>query len=248
MHVLAPLTHYRSSLVTTLRAAEKFEKSHLASPEVAPLIDGAKVFYVEGYFLTHGSESALELSKKASEASKVFVLNLSAPFIPQFFGMQLQQIIPYCDIIIGNESEAEAWASATGLPHKDLGAIAKALATQPKANLSRPRVVIITHGAESTTVVSSDDPENAKSYGVHPLSDTEIVDTNGAGDAFAGGFLGAYVAGKVLEECVEAGHKLGSMCVQQVRFTLSPALCTFLTQSAADRPPVQVAQGQHLVE
>lgn len=57
--------------MTTLRAAEKFDKSHLASPEVAPLIDGAKVFYVEGYFLTHGADSALELSKKASEAGKV---------------------------------------------------------------------------------------------------------------------------------------------------------------------------------
>jgi hypothetical protein len=59
------------SLVTTLRAAEKFDHSHLSSPEVAPLIDGAKLFYVEGYFLTHGIESALELSKKASETSKV---------------------------------------------------------------------------------------------------------------------------------------------------------------------------------
>ncbi|GJE89640.1 adenosine kinase [Phanerochaete sordida] len=210
------ITGHNRSLVTTLRAAEKFEKSHLSSPAVAPLVEAAKVFYVEGYFLTHGSESALELSKKASDASKVFVLNLSAPFIPQFFGVQLQQIVPYCDIIIGNESEAEAWASATGFPHKDLGAIAKAIAGQPKANPARPRVVVITHGAESTTVVSSDDVENAKIVPVHALNDADIIDTNGAGDAFAGGFLGAYVAGKNLEECVEAGHKMGKMCVQQI--------------------------------
>ena len=130
--------------------------------------------------------------------------------------MQLQQIIPYCDIIIGNEAEAEAWASATGSPEKDLGEIAKALATQPKANPSRPRTVIITHGPKSTTVVTSDDAATAKVFPVHPLADAEIVDTNGAGDAFAGGFLGAYVAGKTLEESVEAGHKMGAMCVQQV--------------------------------
>ena len=60
-----------SSLVTTLRVAEKFEKSHLSSPEVAPLIENAKYFYVEGYFLTHGVESVLELSSKASAAGKV---------------------------------------------------------------------------------------------------------------------------------------------------------------------------------
>ena len=61
------------SLVTTLGAAEKFERSHLSSPQVAPLIDAAKIFYVEGYFLTHGIETALEVSEKASdpEAGKV---------------------------------------------------------------------------------------------------------------------------------------------------------------------------------
>jgi len=212
----AIITGHNRSLVTTLRAAEKFEKSHLSSPEVAPLIDAAKLFYVEGFFLTHGIESALELSKKASEAGKIFVLNLSAPFIPQFFGVQLQQIIPYTDIIICNETEAEAWATATGLSQKDLSSIAKTLATQPKANPSRPRIVVITHGAESTTVVSAKDAEDAKIYPVHALTDTEIVDTNGAGDAFAGGFIGAYVTGKSLDECVEAGHKMGSMSVQLV--------------------------------
>jgi len=52
---------------------------------------------------------------------------------------------------------------------------------------------------------------------VNALSEDQIVDTNGAGDAFAGGFLGAYVAGKSLDECVEVGHRLGAMCVGQVR-------------------------------
>lgn len=211
------ITGHHRSLVTTLRAAELFEKAHLASPEVAPCIESARVFYVEGFFLTHGTESALELSKKASEAGKVFVLNLSAPFIPQFFQVQLQQILPFCDIVIGNEAEAEAWASASGhAAQTDLAAVATAIAMQPKANQSRPRTVIITHGAESTTVVSSAEPDAPRVFDVHPLADAQIVDTNGAGDAFAGGFLGAYVLGKSLEECVEAGHKLGSMCVQQV--------------------------------
>ncbi|KIP03201.1 hypothetical protein PHLGIDRAFT_130293 [Phlebiopsis gigantea 11061_1 CR5-6] len=210
------ITGHNRSLVTTLRAAEKFDNAYLASPEVAPLVEAAKIFYVEGFFLTHGSDTVLEVSKKASEASKVFVLNLSAPFIPQFFGVQLQQVIPYCDIIIGNETEAEAWASANGLPNKDPVTVAKALATQPKANPARPRTVIITHGSQSTTVVTQDDPDNAKVFAVHALSDAEIVDTNGAGDAFAGGFLGGLVLGKSLEESVDAGHKMGSMCVQLV--------------------------------
>ena len=70
-YLLVVIETFFSSLVTTLRVAEKFEKSHLSSPEVAPLIAGAKFYYVEGYFLTHGLESALELSSQSATAGKV---------------------------------------------------------------------------------------------------------------------------------------------------------------------------------
>ena len=225
------------SLVTTLRAAEKFDKAHLSSPEVTRLIDGAKYFYLEGYFLTHGLESALEVAKKASDSGKVhshftfqqhapctvlifsqvFVLNLSAPFIPQFFKVQLEQLLPHCDFVIGNESEAAAWASAVGLPDKsDIPTIARSIATLPKSNASRPRTAIITQGPDSTVVVAAADPKKPKIFPVTRLEDGQIVDTNGAGDAFAGGFLGALVSGKTVDEAVLAGHKLGGMCVQLV--------------------------------
>lgn len=220
--------------MTTLRCAEKFDQSHLSSPEVAPLIAGAKAYYVEGYFLTHGVSCILELGSKAAIAGKVWteliyqsfilnpfsqtvILNLSAPFIPQYFGAQLQQVIPYCDIIICNEAEAESWASANGVPNpKDLPAVAKAIAILPKSNASKPRIVVFTQGADSTILVSSADPDSPKVFGVKALTDSQIVDTNGAGDAFAGGFIGAYVAEKSLDECVLAGHAMGAMCVQQV--------------------------------
>ena len=69
------LSQLCSSLVTTLRAAEMFEKSWLETPEVAKLIDGAKAYYVEGFFLTHGIEAALEIAKKASEMGKVHAVD-----------------------------------------------------------------------------------------------------------------------------------------------------------------------------
>jgi adenosine kinase len=43
---------------------------------------------------------------------------------------------------------------------------------------------------------------------VPKLSNDQIIDTNGAGDMFAGGFLGALALGKDLDECVEIGPKL----------------------------------------
>jgi adenosine kinase len=209
------ITGHHRSLVTTLRSAEKFELAHLSSPEVATLIDNAKFFYLGGYFLTHGVESALYVAKKAATASKVFAVNLSAPFIPQFFKMQLEQILPYCDYVIGNESEAEAYALATGLADKDPQSVALVLARFTKANASRPRVVVITQGSQSTVVATSNS-STPKVYPVPALKDSDIIDTNGAGDMFAGGFMGALVAGKSVDEAVEIGHRLGQMCVGQI--------------------------------
>ena len=143
-------------------------------------------------------------------------MNFSAPFIPQFFTKQLQKILPYTDVVIGNESEAEAWANANGLPDaKNLPAIARSIALLPKSN-SRPRTVIFTQGAHQTVAVTSDEPDSPKTFPVEPLADGQIMDTNGAGDAFAGGFLGALVSDKNLDNSILAGHSLARACVQQV--------------------------------
>jgi hypothetical protein len=119
------------SLVTKLAAAEKFTAAHLDTPEVKKLIEEAEFFYVEGFFLTHGLEACLKLAKYAADNNKVsrlprtpsvyevgcaqkFALNLSAPFIPQFFTSQLDEVLPYVDVLFGNETEAEAYATAHG--------------------------------------------------------------------------------------------------------------------------------------
>ena len=65
-------------------------------------------------------------------------------------------------------------------------------------------------------MVTSDEPDNTHFFPVNPLRDDQIVDTNGAGDAFAGGFVGALVAGKNLGDSIIAGHALACACVQQV--------------------------------
>lgn len=36
-------------------------------------------------------------------------MNLSAPFLIQFFGEQMAKTMPYCDYVFGNESEAAAF-------------------------------------------------------------------------------------------------------------------------------------------
>ncbi|MGS7457241.1 PfkB family carbohydrate kinase, partial [Mycobacterium tuberculosis] len=76
------ITGHDRSLCTNLGAAEKFDKSHLESPDAKAAIDAAKFFYIGGFFLTHGVESAVIVAKKAKETGRPFAFNLSAPFIP----------------------------------------------------------------------------------------------------------------------------------------------------------------------
>jgi len=67
-----------------LRVAEKFEQSHLSSPVATPLIDSAKILYVEGYFLTRGTCSVMELGKKGKVGRAAQLVSEYGTF-PQIF-------------------------------------------------------------------------------------------------------------------------------------------------------------------
>ncbi|KAK9319580.1 Ribokinase-like protein [Lipomyces orientalis] len=204
------------SLVTDLSAANHYKIDHLKSPEIWKFVEDSQFYYVGGYHLTVCVPAILALGQHAAETNKVFSMNLSAPFLAQFFKDQMDSVAPYWDILVGNESEAAAYAESHGLGITDVTEIAKAIATLPKANTKRPRYVVITQGSDSTIVVSADTTgvTSTKVYPIRPIAASEIVDTNGAGDSFAGGFIGSVVAGKSIDEAVEVGHWLASWTVR----------------------------------
>lgn len=149
---------------------------------------------------------------------QIFILSLSAPFIPQFFKDQLAQTAPYWDYVIGNETEALSWAENNGHTTKDIPSIAKLMAALPKANKARPRTVIITQGTEPTVVAIGKEGGEAevKEFPVHAINKDLINDTNGAGDAFAGGFVAGVVQGKDLETSVDMGQWLAKLSIQEL--------------------------------
>jgi enoyl-CoA hydratase/carnithine racemase len=54
------------------------------------------------------SRRTVAVGKHAAESGKVYMLNLSAPFICQFFKDPMHRVLPYADFVFGNESEAAA--------------------------------------------------------------------------------------------------------------------------------------------
>ena len=91
---------------------------------------------------------------------------------------------------------------------KDRKDIALNLAKFEKTNKARHRVAIVTQGPEPTLMAYYDvlsGEYKVKEYPVEPLAKEAVVDTNGAGDSFVGGFLSQLFQDKGLDECIKAG-------------------------------------------
>ncbi|KAK5168548.1 Ribokinase-like protein [Cryomyces antarcticus] len=211
------ITGHDRSMCTDLAAANCYKIEHLQANW--SLAEQAKVFYVGGYHLTVCVPAVMALAEEAAAKNKVFILSLSAPFIPQFFKDPLDQTAPYWDYVIGNETEALSYAESHNLNTKDIAAIAKHMAGLPKKNAARPRTVIITQGTDPTLVAvgnNSGADVTVKEFPVHPIDKSDINDTNGAGDAFAGGFVAGIVEGKKLEDCVDMGQWLAKLSIGEL--------------------------------
>ncbi|EGO58124.1 adenosine kinase [Neurospora tetrasperma FGSC 2508] len=209
------ITGHNRSMCTELGAANHYDLEHLKKPEVWSLVENAEVYYVGGYHFTVCPPAIMELAKQAASGNKPFILSLSAPFICQFFKEPLDASAPYWDYVIGNEGEAAAYAESHGLNTTDVKEIAKALANLPKENTQRKRVAIITQGTEPTIVAIQGEDE-VKEYPVHSIDPAKINDTNGAGDAFAGGFAAGVVEGKSIEESIHMGQWLAKLSIQEL--------------------------------
>ncbi|XP_072851090.2 adenosine kinase isoform X5 [Pogona vitticeps] len=100
----ACITSDNRSLIANLAAANCYKKEkHLDVEKNWKLVERAKVYYIAGFFLTVSPESILKVASQASANNKIFALNLSAPFISQFYKEPMMKVFPYVDILFGNE-------------------------------------------------------------------------------------------------------------------------------------------------
>jgi len=207
------------SLVANLAAANNFKPTHLETEKAKEIIASAKVYYSAGFFLTVSVESLVKVAEHFLANDKIVCLNLSAPFIVDFFDQQLATALEYADFLFGNESEAAAYGKKHGLG-EDLKEVALKIAASPKKNVNRPRTVVFTQGSKSTIVACNGE---VTEYEVEALPAEKLVDTNGAGDAFVGGFLSQLVLGKDIADCVKAGHWAARYIIQVSGTTLNGA-------------------------
>jgi sugar/nucleoside kinase (ribokinase family) len=124
---------------------------------------------------------------------------------------QLTETLKLIDVLLINDTEAKSLASESNLPRAAL----KVLAMGPQA-------LVIKHGEYGATIFFR---EGAYGIGRHPfrapaLPIEEVTDPTGAGDSFAGGFMG-YIASQgelsreVLKRALFYGGVMGSFAVER---------------------------------
>ncbi|KAL5018378.1 hypothetical protein ScPMuIL_004100 [Solemya velum] len=205
------VTGENRSLCANLAAANCFTEDHLDVAENWELIQKAQYFYVAGFPLTVSPPSILRLAKHAKQENKTFCFNLAAPFLCQFFKTPQLEVLPFIDVLFGNETEAAAFSEANELETKDIKEIAMKIASWRKES-EKPRLVVITQGEQPIVVVKDG---KVTEYPVIPIQKKDIVDCNGAGDAFVGGFLSQLIQGKEVGECVRCGNYAANTIIQR---------------------------------
>jgi len=201
------------SLVANLSAANNYKVSHTQEASNFAVVQGAKVIYSAGFFATVSQEAIKLASEEAAKTGALYCMNLSAPFLMQVppFKACFVNTMPLVDYLFGNETEARTWAETEGWDTTDVSFIATRLSLIPSAK-GKDRTVVITQGADGTIIAHRG---HCTEYPILKLDKSKIVDTNGAGDAYVGGFLAGLAKGKDVKACHEAGAYAASIIIQQ---------------------------------
>ena len=164
----------------------------------AHLIAGARILYGEGYMWDQ--ECAKAALKKAFRIAKKqgtkIAFTLSDVFCIERSRAEFQQMIAEdFDILFCNEAEAREL-----YPEKDFPQILDTLARQCD-------IVAVTMSERGSVILAG-----GKRFPVDAVPVKEVVDTTGAGDLYAAGFLYGFTHGLPLPEC----GRLGSACAADV--------------------------------
>jgi len=207
------ITGIERSLCTNLDAANNYKVDHCKEPENWKVVEGAKIVYSAGFFATVSPDAIKAASRQKAEDGGIYCMNLSAPFLMQVppFKAVFTDTLPYVDFLFGNETEARTWAETEGWDTTDVEFIAMRLSLIPSAK-ARKRTVVITQGCEPTVVCCNG---HVTKHEIKALPKEKLVDTNGAGDAYVGGFLAGMVKGLAMAECCKAGAYAAAEIVQR---------------------------------
>ncbi|MEE2667909.1 MAG: adenosine kinase [Pseudomonadota bacterium] len=182
------------SMRTYLGAASQLSPEEIEEDTIAE----SKILYLEGYLWDEdlakkSCQKAFELAKKYQVKT---ALSLSDPFCVEKWREEFRHLVIKSDIVFGNEEELKSLYNTEILSD----AIA---AARSEIDLS-----VITRGKLGSIIINENEIEEVPSF---PCE--KVIDTTGAGDLFAAGFLFGMVNDKRFYECANLGSFVASQVI-----------------------------------
>jgi sugar/nucleoside kinase (ribokinase family) len=157
------------TMLTYLGATSLFAPEHLNED----LIARAKWLYIEGYYFSqeHTKNSIFKAIELAKKHDTKIAISFSDNFIISIFYDDLKKAVDQADLLFCNASEGMNYTKTINFED--------AISALQDLNKN----FAITNGAEGSTILWNEQRYDIPAYPV------EAIDTTGAGDMFAGGFL-----------------------------------------------------------
>ena len=155
----------------------------LSPDDIKPeLFDNWDIFYIEGYLVANPDMLRKAISTAKDKGLKIAIDLASYNVVEESRDFLLELVNNYVDIVFANEQEALA---LTGMePEKALHYIAE-----------RCEIAVVKIGAKGAYIQRGNEIVT-----IPPLK-ADVVDTTGAGDMWAAGFLAGLVKGENLQKC-----------------------------------------------
>ena len=164
-------------------------------------LETAKWLYIEGYLATSptAQQAVAQARQIAKDNGVQIAISLSDPAMVQYAKSGLDALIADgVDLLFCNEQEALMYTQQESLEQAS------------QALLKIATTVVITLGGKGA-LICQQNQDDLLVAGQHVVA----VDTNGAGDAFAGAFLYAVTQQQSLIEAANLGNKVASAVVSQ---------------------------------
>lgn len=162
----------------------------------ASMFRGYDFCYIEGYLISNRELFAKAISLAKQVKAKV-VLDLASYNVVDENRDFLVNLLPYIDIAFANEEEAR---SLTGMePEAALDFIA-----------SKVDIAVVKIGKKGSLARRGNEKVSVSA------SNIKAIDTTGAGDMYAAGFIAGLIQNKTLKQCTQYGSILAENIIQVV--------------------------------
>ena len=171
----------------------------LCGDDIRPeLLDGWDIFYVEGYLIYNRPLLSVVLPMAKAKGMTIAMDMASYNIVEQNRDYMRDLVRDYIDILFANQDEARVFSGKDD-PEEALHDMA-----------SLCDIAIVKVGAKGSYVQRGD--EMVK---IGPIP-AQVVDTTGAGDIWASGFMAGLIQGKPLQQCATMGAIMAANIIEVV--------------------------------